>query len=76
MATAKAINVRRQDAIQRITKALGVDIARSNKDSALAEAMTLEAIADAVESAEAPATDETETAADAKPTSRSRKAAK
>lgn len=76
MATAKAINVRRQDAIQRITKALGVDIARSNKDSALAEAMTLEAIADAVEAAAAPATDETAPDAPSAPTSRSRKAAK
>lgn len=49
MATAKAINVRRQDAIGRITSALGVNVERSNRDAAMAEAQTLEAIADAVE---------------------------
>lgn len=49
MATAKSVNMRRDAAIERIAAVLGAQVAIRHRDSALAEALTLEAIAGAVE---------------------------
>jgi DNA uptake protein ComE-like DNA-binding protein len=54
MAAAVEINKRRLRALTRIQTATGIDVNRPNTDPAMAEALTLEAVADLVEGRPAP----------------------
>ena len=49
MATAKSIAIRKATALQAIEQALGVPVMQRHRDPAMAEALTLEAIAAALE---------------------------
>ena len=73
MATAKSVAIRRAEAIRRIAQALGAEVERGHRDPAQAEALTLEAIAEAVEQRAAPRAEAAEPDA---PAPRSRKANK